>query len=81
MSFELSDLTREELEKLISEKHMKPPLLSQNPYIANGPDYEILAGMKPNGRYNVQLLDKKQVEKSLENTIRAFREFAKGENS
>jgi hypothetical protein len=81
MSFELSDLTRKELDKLISEKQMKPALTSQNPYIGNGPDYEMLAGMKPNGLYNVQLLDKKQVEKFLENTIRVFREFAKGENS
>lgn len=81
MSFKLSDLTREELEKLISEKEMKPGLISQNPYIANGPDFEMLASMKPNGRYDVQLLNKEQVEKSLQRTIKVFREFARGGKS
>ncbi len=77
MSSKLSDLTREELEKLIAEKEMKPGLISQNPYIATGPDFEMLASMKPNGRYDVQLLDKEQVEEFLGRTISVFREYTR----
>lgn len=76
MSFKSPDLTREDLEKLVALHKLKPELKSQNPYIANGPDCEILACRKPNGNYDVQLLDKKDVEESVEKTIKTFREFA-----
>lgn len=81
MSVDLSDLTREELEQLIVEYELKPVLKSQNPYIANGPLYEMLVCRKPNGMYDIQLLDKKQVEESIEKTIRIFRDFAKAAKS
>jgi hypothetical protein len=81
MSIKLSDISREDLEKLIAEHGLKPALQNQNPYIANGPHTEMLAGRKPNGRYDVQLLDKKQVEESVEKTIQVFREFAKAAKS
>ncbi|MDP4131020.1 MAG: hypothetical protein Q8918_11580 [Bacteroidota bacterium] len=72
------ELSREEIEKLIVEYELKPALKFQNLYIASGPDYEILASLKPGGRYDVQLLDKKQVEKSVQDTIRIFRDYANG---
>ena len=81
MSLKLSDLTREDLEKLIAEHQLEPALKNQNPYIANGPHSEMLACQKPNGRYDIQLLDKKQVEESVEKTIQVFREFAKAAKS
>lgn len=81
MSIKLSDISREDLEKLIAEHGLKPALQNQNPYIANGPHAEMLAGRKPNGRYDIQLLDKKQVEESVEKTIQVFREFAKAAKS
>jgi hypothetical protein len=81
MSYQQYDLTREDIERLITKYELKPVLKSQNPYIASGPDYEILAGLKPNGLYDIQMLDKKQVEKSVENTIRVFRDYAKAAKS
>ena len=81
MSLKLSDITREDLEKLITEYALKPALGNQNPYIANGPDAEILACRKPDGQYDIQLLDKKQVEASVEKTIRVFKEFARATGS
>ncbi|HVY74717.1 MAG TPA: hypothetical protein VG890_07800 [Puia sp.] len=76
MSIEIADLTRDELEKLAIEHQMQPVLRAQNPYIASGPKYEILAGVQPNGLYHVQLLDKKEVQESVERTIRIFKEYA-----
>jgi hypothetical protein len=75
MTFKRSDLTRKGLEKLISKHELKPALKSQNPYIAGGPNYEILASLKSNGLYEVQLLDRKQVEQSIQKTISLFREY------
>jgi hypothetical protein len=76
MSAKQSDLTREELEQLIVQHQLQPALRSQNPYIANGPDHELLACRQPDGRYSIQLLDKKQVEESVQDIIREFREYA-----
>lgn len=81
MSFKLSDLTPEDLEKLITEQELKPALKFQNPYIASGPHYKILACLQPNGRYAIQLLNKKQVEISVKKTIRIFRDYAKAAKS
>jgi hypothetical protein len=77
MALKSFDQTRKELEKLIAKHQLKPELKLQNPYIASGPDYEILAIGKPNGLYDIQLLNKAQVEKSLANTIRIFRDYAR----
>lgn len=77
MALKSFDQTQEELEKLIAKHQLKPELKLQNPYIASGPDYEILASMKPNGLYDIQLLNKEQVEKSLANTIRILRDYAR----
>ena len=77
MAFKRCDLTRDALEKLISKHELKPNLKAQNPYIASGPDYEILANLKPNGLYEIQLLDRRQVEESIQKTIHLYREYAK----
>lgn len=77
MALKSFDQTQEELEKLIVKHQLKPELKLQNPYIASGPDYEILASRKPNGLYDIQLLNKEQVEKSLAHTIRIFRDYAR----
>jgi hypothetical protein len=81
MSIKLSGISREDLEMLIALHELKPELTSQNPYIANGPHHEMLASVQPNGLYHIQLLDKKQVQESLDKTIRIFRDFAKAAGS
>jgi hypothetical protein len=75
MPLKLNDLSREQLEKIISEYNMKPAFVGQNPYIASGPDHEILAGLMANGLFQVELLDKKEMEESLQETIKVFKEF------
>ena len=57
------------------------PLLGQNPYIASGPNHEILVGLMANGLYMVELLDKKEMEESLQQTIKAFKEYAEATKS
>jgi hypothetical protein len=42
MSLKLHDLSREQVEKLIMEHEMHPSFKGQNPYIASGPNHEIL---------------------------------------
>jgi hypothetical protein len=76
MSLKLHDLSREQVEKLIIEYEMRPAFVGQNPYIASGPSHEILVGLMPGGLYQVELLDKKQMEESLQQTIKAFKEYA-----
>jgi hypothetical protein len=76
MSLKLHDLSREQVEKLIIEYEMQPAFVGQNPYIASGPGHEILVGLMPSGLYQVELLDKKQMEESLQQTIKAFKEYA-----
>ena len=76
MSLKLHDLSREQVEKLIREHEMRPVFIGQNPYIASGPHYEILVSLMPSGLYQIELLDKKQTEESLQQTIKAFKEYA-----
>jgi hypothetical protein len=76
MSIKLQDLSREQVEKLIREHDMRPFFVGQNPYIASGPHYEILVSLMASGLYQVELLDKKQMEESLQQTIKAFKEYA-----
>ena len=75
MSIKLCDLTLQQVEKLVAEHEMIPAFSGQNPYIANGPDYEILVSVLSNGLYQMELLDKRQMEESLQRTIRAFQEY------
>jgi hypothetical protein len=81
MSIKVPDLNREEVEKLVAEFEMYPEFVGQNPYIASGPSHEVLVGLMPSGLYHVELLDKKQMEESLQRTIRAFREYAEAAKS
>ena len=76
MSLKMHDLSREQVEKLVVEYEMQPVFRGQNPYIASGPHYEILVSLMPSGLYQVELLDKKQMEESLQRTIKAFKEYA-----
>jgi hypothetical protein len=76
MSLKMNDLSREQVQKLVLEHEMRPAFVGQNPYIASGPHHEILVSLMANGLYQVELLDKKQMEESLQQTIRAFREYA-----
>lgn len=81
MSIKMHDLSREQVEKLAIEYGMKPAYTGQNPYIASGPDHEILVGMMADGLYQVELLNKKEMEESLQQTIRIFREYTNAANS
>ncbi|HEV3222292.1 MAG TPA: hypothetical protein VGZ90_05405 [Puia sp.] len=81
MSLKLHDLSREQVEKLIMEHEMHPSFKGQNPYIASGPNHEILVCLLANGLYQVELLDKKQMEESLQQTIKAFKEYAESVKS
>ena len=76
MSLKMHDLSREQVDKLVIDHEMHPSFVGQNPYIASGPHYEILVSLMPNGLYQVELLDKKQMEESLQQTIKAFKEYA-----
>jgi hypothetical protein len=81
MSLKLHDLSREQVEKLTADHQMKPDFNGQNPYIASGPRHEILVSLMTNGLYHLELLDKKQMEESLQQTIKAFREYANAAGS
>jgi hypothetical protein len=76
MSLKLHDLSREQVDKLVVEHEMRPAFVGQNPYIASGPNHEILVCLMPSGLYQVELLDKKQMEESLQQTIKVFKEYA-----
>jgi hypothetical protein len=76
MSLKMHDLNRDQVEKLATEYEMKPAFAGQNPYIASGPHYELLAIHLAPGSYQVELLDKIQMEESLQRTIKAFGEYA-----
>jgi hypothetical protein len=76
MSLKMHDLNREQVEKLAIEYDMRPSFIGQNPYIASGPKHEILVSLMSNGLFEVELLDKKQMEESLQQTIQAFKEYA-----
>lgn len=75
MSLKLKDLSREQVVKIVAEYAMKPEFTGQNPYIASSPSHEILAGLMSNGLYQVELLDKKEIELSLQQTIKTFKEY------
>jgi len=76
MSIKMHDLSREQIDKLVLDYEMLPAFVGQNPYIASGPHHEILVSQMPNGLFQVELLDKKQMEESLQQTIKAFKEYA-----
>jgi hypothetical protein len=75
MSLKLKDLTLEQVMKIVAEYEMKPAFNGQNPYIASSSGHEILAGLMSNGLYQVELLDKKEIELSLQHTIKMFKEY------
>lgn len=81
MSSKLHDQSREQVEKLVVEYGMKPAFIGQNPYIASGPNHEILVILMSGGLYQVELLDKKQMEESLQQTIKAFKEYTNAAKS
>jgi hypothetical protein len=72
----MPDLNREEVAKLMADYGMHPAFTGQKLYLASGPSHEVLAGLMPSGLYQVELLDKKQIEESIQRTIRAFGEYA-----
>ena len=76
MSIKMHDLSREQVEKIVTKYEMHPVFIGQDPYIASGPHHEILVSLLPGGLYQVELLDKKQMEESLQQTIKAFREYS-----
>jgi hypothetical protein len=78
MSVKMNDVRREIVEKIVAERSMVPAFVGQSTYIAKGPTHEILASMMPNGLYHVELLDREQMEESLQRTIKNFREYSEG---
>ncbi len=81
MPLKLKDLSLEQVVKIVTEYDMKPAFTGQNPYIASSPGHEILASLLPGGLYQVELLDKKEIEQSLQETIKIFREFTDSSKS
>jgi hypothetical protein len=81
MPLKLKDLSKDQVVKIVTEYKMEPAFAGQNPYIASGPGHEILAGLMPNGLYQVELLDKKEIEQSLQQTIKMFKEFVDASKS
>jgi hypothetical protein len=75
MPLKFDNLSQEQVLKIVTEYEMKPAFTGQNPYIGTGPGHEILAGIMSNGLYQVELLDKKEIEQSLQQTIKIFKEF------
>lgn len=75
MSIKMHDLSREQVIKIAVDHEMYPAFAGQNPYIASGPHYEILVSLNSSGFYEAELLDKKQMEESLQQTIKAFKEY------
>jgi len=71
----MHDLTRNQVEKLIFEYGMEPVFNGQNPYMASGPDHEILVSRKADGLYWAEILNKKETEEYLQLTIKAFKEY------
>jgi hypothetical protein len=81
MPLKLKNLTREQVMNIVTEYGMIPAFADQNVYIASGPGHEILAGLVSNGLYQVELLDKKEIELSLQQTIKGFREYLEATKS
>ncbi len=72
----MHDLTRVQVDQLVLDHAMHPAFVGQNPYIASGTTHEILVTIHANGLYQVELLDKKEMEQTLQQTIQAFKEYA-----
>jgi hypothetical protein len=81
MPLKWKDLTQEQVVKIAAEYGITPAFTGQNPYIASSPDHEILAGLMSNGLYQVELLDKKEMEHSLQQTIKIFKEYVDASKS
>jgi len=81
MSLKMHDLSREEVDKIVAEYAIVPAFVGQNPYIASGPNHEILVSLMPGGLFHVELLDKQQMEESLQQTIQAFKAYADASKS
>jgi hypothetical protein len=81
MSLKLHDMSRQQVDRLATEQEMRPVFVGQNPYIASGPHYEILVSLMPGGLYQVELLDKKQMEESLQQIIKAYKDYAESAGS
>ncbi len=81
MPLKLSDLSLEQVEKIVLEYGMQPAFAGQNLYIASSQGHEILASLMSNGLYQVELLDKNEIEQSLQQTIKMFKEYVKGSKS
>jgi hypothetical protein len=81
MSLKMHDLSLEKVVKLIMEHKMSPSFAGQNPYIGSGPFYEMLACLMANGFYQVELLDKEEIEESLQHTIKAFSDYTEAAKS
>jgi hypothetical protein len=81
MALKLNDLSQEQVEKIVIDYGMKPAFAGQNVYIGSSPGHEILAGIMSNGLYQVELLDKKEIEQSLQQTVKIFTEFVDASKS
>jgi hypothetical protein len=81
MSLKMHDLSREQIEIIVVEYEMRPSFTGQSLYIASGPQHEILVSLMANGLYQLELLDKKQLEESLQQTIKAFKEYTSAAKS
>ena len=81
MPLKLKDLNQEQVEKMVAEYGMKPAFAGQNPYIASSSSHEILAVLMSNGLYQVELLDKEEIEQSLQQTIRIFKDYVDASKS
>ncbi|HLA59559.1 MAG TPA: hypothetical protein VK622_12385 [Puia sp.] len=81
MPLKLKDLTQEQVVKIVTEYGMEPAFNGQNLYIASSPGHEILAGLMSNGLYQVELLDKNEIEQYLHQTIRIYKEFVDASKS
>ena len=81
MPLKLNDLSHEQVERIVIEYGMMPAFAGQNLYIASGPGHEILAGLMTNGLYQVELLDKKEIEQTIQQTIKIFGEFVDASKS
>jgi hypothetical protein len=81
MPLKLNDLSLEQVEKIVLEYGMQPAFTGQTLYIASSPGHEILASLMSNGLYQVELLDKNEIEQSLQQTIKMFKEYVNSSKS
>ena len=76
MSLKMHDLSPEQIDRLSTDQEMQPLFTGQNPYIAIGPRYEMMAILMSNGLYQMELLDKRHTEESVQKIIKAFMDFS-----